>query len=113
MAAYYIGYQSGNEVAASTMAFATLTMSRLFHGFNCRSALSIFHIGFSGNIYSLLAFLLGTLFLNLVLFVPFLQNIFSVADLTGSQIGMIYLLAFIPTVIIQIGKLVKQSANIK
>ena len=110
MIAFYIGYQQGNEFVASTMAFATLTMARLFHGFNCRSSRSIFHIGFANNWYSLWAFLVGTLLLNLVLFVPFLQNLFVVSPLTGTQIGFIYALAIVPSVIIQIAKLVKKTA---
>jgi Ca2+-transporting ATPase len=111
MTAFYIGYQSGSEVVASTMAFATLTMARLFHGFNCRSTQSIFHIGFSKNYNSLLAFLLGTILLNMLLFVPILQRMFSVSDLTGNQIGMIYFLAIIPSIIIQISKIIKKSAK--
>ncbi len=109
MIAFYIGYQNGNELVASTMAFATLTMARLFHGFNCRSHRSIFHIGFAKNWSSLWAFLIGTILLNLVLFVPFLQNLFVVSNLTGSQIGYIYLLAIMPTIIIQISKLIKNK----
>lgn len=109
MIAFYIGYQNGNEMVASTMAFATLAMARLFHGFNCRSNQSIFRIGFSKNISSLLAFIAGTLFLNLVLFVPVLKRLFSVADLTGNQIGFIYLLAIIPSVVIQGYRIIKNK----
>ena len=36
MAAYYLGRQT-SPALASTMAFATLTLARLFHGFTCRS----------------------------------------------------------------------------
>ncbi len=36
MTSYYIGLQQSTALAA-TMAFATLTLARLFHGFNCRS----------------------------------------------------------------------------
>lgn len=111
MIAYYIGYQSGNEAVASTMAFATLTMARLFHGFNCRSAQSLFRIGFSKNPSSLLAFLLGVVLLNMLLFVPILQKMFSVADLTGNQIGTIYLLAILPSIVIQISKIIKNSGK--
>lgn len=107
MTAFYIGYQQGNEFIASSMAFATLTMARLFHGFNCRSSRSIFHIGFKKNWYSLWAFLLGTLLLNLVLFIPVLQNLFAVAPLNASQIGFIYGLAIIPSIVIQITKLIR------
>lgn len=41
MTAYHIGI-AVSPAMASTMAFATLTMARLFHGFNCRSKESIF-----------------------------------------------------------------------
>ena len=37
MAAFHIGLRQGSAATASTMAFCTLTLSRLFHGFNCRS----------------------------------------------------------------------------
>lgn len=37
MIAFMIGYQNGNSVLASTMAFATLCLSRLVHGYNCKS----------------------------------------------------------------------------
>ena len=41
MTAYHIGI-AVSPAMSSTMAFATLTMARLFHGFNCRSKESIF-----------------------------------------------------------------------
>lgn len=107
MIAFHIGLAGGSEFVASTMAFSTLTLARLFHGFNCRSSRTIFHIGFSGNKYSLLAFASGVILLNLVLFVPGIQNLFSIAPLTMVQLGMIYLLAIIPTVLIQLGKFFK------
>ncbi len=108
MAAFYMGLSQGGSAMASTMAFATLTASRLFHGFNCRSDHSIFHLGLSSNWYSVGAFVAGILLLNLVLFVPPLQSLFSVTALTGRQIGWIYLFAFLPTVVIQIYKLFKE-----
>lgn len=108
MTAFYIGLDSGSATVASTMAFATLTTARLFHGFNCRSTHSIFRIGFSRNWYSLGAFVLGLILLNLVLLVPVLEPMFSVASLTGKQYMMIYVLAFIPTLLIQIGKVIRE-----
>lgn len=57
MTAFHLGLNQGGAAVASTMAFCTLTLARLFHGFNCRSSHSIFRIGFSGNWYSLGAFL--------------------------------------------------------
>ncbi|MBS5886121.1 MAG: cation-translocating P-type ATPase [Clostridium sp.] len=106
--AFYIGLKTDNNVA-STMAFATLCLARLFHGFNCRGDRSIFSIGLFSNRYSWAAFGVGLLFLNAVLFVPFLKNLFEVSNLTGAQVGYIYLLAFIPTIIIQVVKVIRDA----
>lgn len=108
MAAFYIGLNQGGSALASTMAFATLTAARLFHGFNCRSKHSIFKIGFSGNWYSLAAFAAGMVFLNLVLFLPVLKRLFLVSSLTSGQYGAIYLLAVIPTILIQCVKMIRE-----
>ena len=101
MAAFHMGLASGNAKTAATMAFATLTLARLFHGFNCRSRHNIFKLGFTGNWYSLGAFAAGVCLLGLVMFVPFLQKLFSVTPLNPGQLGAVCILAVIPTVIIQ------------
>ena len=103
--AFFIGIET-SETAAVTMAFATLTLARLFHGFNCRSSRSIFRLGLLTNIYSVGAFLAGVLFLSLVLFIPALYGLFCVEGLNSGMYGMIALLAFAPTLIIQIDKLI-------
>ncbi len=99
--AFYMGYEE-SAMKASTMAFATLTLARLFHGFNCRSDKSIFTIGLTSNTWSLWAFGAGVLFLGLVLGVPALSKLFMVADLSLGQLGAIVGLAFIPTFFIQL-----------
>ena len=111
MAAFTVGLRSQNAAVASTMAFCTLTLARLFHGFNCRSDQSIFKIGFRRNWYSLGAFAAGVVLLSLVMFVPFLKRVFSVATLTGHQIGIVYLLAVVPTVLIQLVKIMKGAVS--
>lgn len=111
MAAFYIGLNAGGAAMASTMAFATLTAARLFHGFNCRSTHSIFQIGFSGNWYSLGAFAVGMVLLNLVLFVPVLQRLFSVTPLSMGLYGCIFALAAVPTIIIQIVKVIREHRS--
>ena len=105
--AYHIGLTTSPQLA-STMAFATLCLARLFHGFNCRGKQSIFKLGFASNKYSLWAFLAGFLFLNAVLFIPGLTYLFEVAPLTLSTTLTIYGLAFMPTVIIQIYKVLRE-----
>lgn len=109
MTAFHMGLKAGGPAVASTMAFATLTLARLFHGFNCRSKHSIFRLKLSSNWYSVGAFFAGTILLVLVLFVPILERLFSVSQLTGTQMGMIVGLAFIPTIVIQLVKVVLES----
>ncbi len=109
MIAFYIGLQAGGAGLASTMAFSTLTLARLFHGFNCRSEQSIFKIGLFTNKASLGAFMAGVVLLALVLFVPFLSHLFEVSSFTGNQIGLVVLLAFIPSVLIQLFRVFKKS----
>ena len=109
MIAFHIGINSGGQVLASTMAFATLTLARLFHGFNCRSEQSVFKIGFKNNMSSVYSFVIGIVFLSLVLFVPFLGKLFEVHALNVTQILIIIGLAFIPTVLIQLVRIIKKS----
>ena len=106
MTAYHIGLTVSSAMA-STMAFATLTLSRLFHGFNCRGSESIFRLGLTSNRYSLYAFAAGVSLLALVIFIPGLHSVFSVAALPMTALGQIVGLALLPTVLIQIMKIIK------
>ena len=108
MTAYHIGI-AVSPAMASTMAFATLTMARLFHGFNCRSKESILKLGLGSNKYSLYAFAAGVCLLALVIFVPFLRSVFSVENLSATAIAQIIGLSFIPTVIIQLIKVCRNK----
>lgn len=105
MAAFYIGLPAGPAMA-STMAFCTLTLARLFHGFNCRGSHSIFRLGLGSNIFSLGAFAVGLLLLGAVIFVPVLSGLFQVASLEMWRIGVVAGLAFLPTLAIQLVKVV-------
>lgn len=111
MSSYHIGLTAGGEALASTMAFATLTLARLFHGFNCRSDKSIFKLGFKSNLWSVGAFGLGVLLLALVLFIPPLQSMFSVVPLAPKLVLFILLFAFLPTLIIQIYKVIRENVK--
>ena len=100
MVAYHLGLRT-DAAMASTMAFAVLTMARLFHGFNCRGEASIFKMGFQSNPYSIAAFFAGIVLLAMVLFIPFLQPVFCISALTATAICQIVGLAIIPTILIQ------------
>ena len=106
--AFLIGLKDSPAIAC-TMAFSTLTFARLLHGFNCRSQHSIFKIGFKNNWYSLAAFALGTALLALILFVPTLHGLFAVQPLSGQEVWLIVILAIIPTVLIQLVKVIREN----
>ncbi len=106
MISFHIGLNSGDAKIASTMAFATLCLGRLFHGFNCRGEKSLFKIGVFSNRFSWMAFGTGFLLLNLVLILSPLKTLFSVSTLNGTQFAYIYGLAFMPTVLIQFYKII-------
>ena len=107
--AFYFGNPQDTPLKASTMAFATLCLSRLFHSFNCRSNNSIFKIKLMTNKAVIGAFAVGFTLLNLVLFIPAFQDLFAVENLILEQYALIYLFAFIPTMIIQILKIIVEK----
>lgn len=111
MTAYHTGLATGSEAAASTMAFSTLTLARLFHGFNCRSSHSILKIGLKSNLWTIMAFEAGAVLLGAVLFIPGLHTFFYVADLTGRQYLTIVIFALVPTLMIQAAKTVRESLH--
>lgn len=106
--AFEIGRQT-DTITASTMAFATLCLARLFHGFNCRSRKPLYKIGLFSNKESWIAFLAGVILLHIVLLIPVLSGVFEVADLDWSQLFIIYGLAIIPLVVVQLWKMVAQK----
>ncbi|EDT74926.1 cation-translocating P-type ATPase [Clostridium butyricum] len=108
MIAYHIGLSKGSVGTAMTMAFATLCIARLFHGFNCRGKKSIFSIGLFSNRFSWMAFGIGIVLVNAVLLVPGLQGLFEVTPLDLNDIVTIHILAFMPTVAIQLTKVIRE-----
>ena len=96
-----------NTVTGSTMAFGTLCLARLWHGFNCRGKESIVKLGLLTNIYSIGAFIIGAFLLHMLLLVPMFSSLFNVSMLAPGMIVWVWLLAFSPTLIIQIYRIVK------
>ena len=103
MCAYLFGLKQ-DPLVASTMAFATICLARLLHGFNCRSNLPITKIGFYTNRSSIYAFLIGFSLLHVILFVPFMHSLFMIQTISITQLFVIYAFALIPTIIIQTKK---------
>ena len=107
MIAYYIGSQNGNHGESMTMAFATLSLSRLVHGLNCRTDAPLTLKTLWVNPFSYLALMTGALLLAAVLFLKPLHKIFEISILTNEQYLSIILLSVIPLIVVQIVKRIK------
>lgn len=100
--AFYLGLIYGGQPAGATMAFATLCLSRLFHGFNCKAAEPVlFTRRFWNNLSLLGAFLVGALLLGVVLLVPGLARLMQAVLLPWPLKLAIVGLAFGSMVVIQ------------
>lgn len=113
IAAYIIGYRTAGDPLGMTMAFATLCMSRLFHGFSAKADEPvIFTKRMFNNKFGIGAFAAGMLLVNAVLLIPSLHELFSVSDaLHGAQIGIIYALSFGSMCVVQIAKAIIQAVK--
>ncbi len=108
MIAFYVGFMRNAEVA-STMAFSTLCLSRLVHGFNCKSDKPVWFTKKMWNNKSMIgAFFVGFVLLNAVLLVPALQGIFAVAPLTIVELLTVYGLSLGTFVVVQILKVIRK-----
>ena len=109
--AFLIGKAHG-PATASTMAFATLCLSRLFHGFSCKSDEPIlFTKKMFNNKFGILAFIAGLILLNCVLLIPGVTGLFKVSGLTLGLYGWIYLLAFGSFMVVQLIKFIISSVK--
>lgn len=113
IAAYIIGYRTAGAPLGMTMAFATLCMSRLFHGFSAKADEPvIFTKRMFNNKFGIGAFAAGMLLVNAVLLIPSLHKLFSVSNaLHGAQIGIIYALSFGSMCVVQIAKAIIQAVK--
>jgi len=108
-----ICFMTGLKISSETgmtMAFASICLSRLMHGFNCKSDKPVFFTKkFFNNKFLCGAFVLGVILLSTVLFVPGLSGIFKVVSLTGIQILTIAGTSLASLIIIQLIKLLKSA----
>ena len=105
---FLYGLNTSNETG-STMAFASICLSRLIHGFNCKSEKPVlFTDKFFNNKFIFGAFGIGVILLSLVLFVPGISGIFKAVSLNVSQIILIAATSIGTFIIIQFLKLIKK-----
>ena len=99
--AYGLGvYWAGSRALANTMAFATLTLSQLFHAFDVRSEeTSLLRLGVLSNPAMNRAFLAGMALQLAVLLAPPLQGAFGVTAMAPLQWGVVLGLAVTPLLV--------------
>lgn len=102
---FHLGLQQSTG-HAMTYAFAVLCMARLFHGFNCRGKQSIFKLGLTTNKYSIYAFIVGYILIMGIMIIPAFHGVFKIADISAMDIAIINALAFAPTIVVQITKII-------
>lgn len=103
-----------DAATASSMAFASICLSRLIHGFNCKSERPVlFTKKFFDNKYIFAALAVGLILLSLVIFVPALAEMFKVVDLSLTQLGIIGGTSIGTFVLIQLLKLIKMTIKKK
>lgn len=108
-----IAFMMGNEVSgtlASTMAFATLCLARLFEGFDSRGKYSLFKLGVTTNVYSIGAFMAGVLFLAAALFITPVHGFMDIdSSITGDNIIVIAALAAVPFAVTQFLRVIREA----
>lgn len=104
--AFHIGLMR-NADTASTMAFATLCLSRLVHGFNCKSDNPVWFTKKMWNNKSMIgAFVIGFVLLNAVLLITPIQGMFAVESLTIAELVTVYILSLATLVTVQLLKMI-------
>ncbi len=109
MTAFILGNQVSGTMA-STMAFATLCLARLFEGFDSRGKYSLLKLKVGSNLYSLGAFFVGAALLVAVLLITPVQGFMNI-DGSFNYINLLTILALsiIPFVITQFARIIREA----
>ncbi|MBR6504304.1 MAG: calcium-translocating P-type ATPase, PMCA-type [Clostridia bacterium] len=114
LAAFCIGLNTPNTEEhiriqiGQTMAFSVLALSQLVHVYNIRdNTKSIFKTGIFSNSKLILACLGSAALMFVILLVPSLRGVFSIAELPVENILEVVLLVFSPILIVELFKLYK------
>lgn len=110
---YIIGQVSVDHDTGMTMAFSTLAIAELFHAYNLKSDKSIFNKNIFNNKWLNGAFLIGLALQLVLIYVPFLAEIFSLVNLslTHELIALGLAMSVIP--IVEFTKFVKRMFTSK
>ena len=119
LAAYFVGMHlaQGTEEFVHqngmTMAFLTLSMAEIFHSFNMRSRRESIFAMKNQNKYLLGAIVLSLILTTVVIYVPFLANMFDFAAISALEYFISMLLAISVIPIVEIVKLIQRALEKK
>ncbi|MCM1008591.1 MAG: cation-translocating P-type ATPase [Ruminococcus flavefaciens] len=115
MTAFMIGRSCTDSAAmASTMAFGTLCLARLFEGFDSRGKYSLAKLGFTKNMFSIAAFCLGAVLLVAVLMIVPFHGFMSVSNsFTAVNLAQMVGLAVIPFALTQVLRIIRETVSQK
>ena len=110
LGSYMIGNHDSHEIGM-TMAFITLVLVQLIHSFNVKSEKSVFNKQVFNNKYLWGSAIIGIILLLVIIYVPFLNNIFELAPLDPYHIAVAIGMALLMLVIMEIVKLFRRIRN--
>lgn len=115
MAAFMVGKSYSDSAAmASTMAFGTLCLARLFEGFDSRGKYSLAKLGLTKNMFSIGAFLAGAFFLVCALMITPVHGFMNVSNsFTALNLLQVVGFAVIPFALTQIIRMVREAVSKK
>jgi len=112
--AFNLGLNHSDPHYAETLAFATLVFSELFRAYSSRSErYPILKVGVFSNKWMNLAVLGSASLMLLIMYVPFLQNLFNTVPLGWEEWGMITPLFLIPSIAAEAVKYVITALDIR
>ncbi len=108
IAAFFIGHKVSLAMG-QTMAFATLSMTQLFHAFNMKSEYSILNKKLFKNKWLIYAFIVGALLQFGVIYINGINDVFNVVPLDLTHLAISIGLAFSIVIIMEVYKLFKKA----
>jgi Ca2+-transporting ATPase len=105
---FYALNSTENLILARTFAFATLITSELFRAQTARSEnIPLFKLGLFTNKYMFLGTLLSFVMMLIVMYIPFISNVFKTVPLTLNQWLIIVGFSLVPAIVAEITKALK------
>lgn len=109
MTAYWIGHLTSSHLVGQTMAFSVLAFSQILRALNQRSNSEPIWVRAEGvNPWLIVTFLASLALMLIILLLPFFQNVFELANMSGTQWLIVVGLSLLSVVQIEVVKAFKR-----